>query len=56
MNRYSNWSESGYLSSNGACFHIGRTVSAALARYQTTGDPFSGLAVAQERAQRRLAA
>jgi ADP-ribosyl-[dinitrogen reductase] hydrolase len=42
MNRYCNWSEFGYLSSNGACFDIGNTVSAALARYRTTGDPFSG--------------
>jgi ADP-ribosyl-[dinitrogen reductase] hydrolase len=42
MNRYCNWSEFGYLSSNGTCFDIGNTVSAALARYRTTGDPFSG--------------
>ena len=42
MNRYCNWSEFGYLGSNGACFDIGNTVSAALARYRTTGDPFSG--------------
>jgi len=42
MNRYCNWSEFGYLSSNGRCFDIGNTVSAALSRYQTTGDPFSG--------------
>jgi ADP-ribosyl-[dinitrogen reductase] hydrolase len=42
MNRYCNWSEFGYLSSNGFCFDIGDTVSAALSRYRTTGDPFSG--------------
>ena len=42
MNRYCNWSEFGYLSSNGTCFDIGNTVSAALSRYRTTGNPFSG--------------
>src|SRR5215470_4921730 len=42
MNRYCNWWEFGYLSSNGACFDIGNTVSAALRRYRATGDPFSG--------------
>jgi len=42
MNRYCNWSEFGYLSSNGKCFDIGNTVSAALSRYRTTGVPFSG--------------
>ena len=42
MNRYCNWSEFGYLSSNGRCFDIGNTGSAALSRYRTTGDPFSG--------------
>jgi ADP-ribosyl-[dinitrogen reductase] hydrolase len=41
-NRYCNWSEFGYLSSNGRCFDIGNTVSAALSRYQATGDPFGG--------------
>jgi len=42
MNRYGNWAEFGYLSSNGFCFDIGNTVSAALSRYRTSGDPFSG--------------
>jgi ADP-ribosyl-[dinitrogen reductase] hydrolase len=42
MNRYCNWSEFGYPSSNGRCFDIGNTVSAALSRYQATGDPFGG--------------
>jgi ADP-ribosylglycohydrolase len=42
MNRYCNWSEFGYLSSNGFCFDIGNTVSAALSRYRTSGNPFSG--------------
>ena len=35
MNRYCNWLEFGYLSSNGFCFDIGNTVSAALSRYRT---------------------
>lgn len=42
MNRYCDWSEFGYLSSNGFCFDIGNTVSAALSRYRATGNPFSG--------------
>ena len=42
MNRYTNWYENGYMSSNGVCFDIGNTVRAALYRYKTTGDPFSG--------------
>lgn len=42
MNRYCNWHEYGYLSSNGRCFDIGGTVSAALWSYRRTGDPFSG--------------
>ncbi len=42
MNRYSNWHEFGYLSSNGRCFDIGNTISAALHRYRQSGDPFSG--------------
>lgn len=43
MNRYCNWHEHGYLSSNGRCFDIGGTVSAALRAYRRSGDPFSGL-------------
>lgn len=42
MIRYCNWREYGYLSSNGHCFDIGGTVSAALRTYGRTGDPFSG--------------
>jgi hypothetical protein len=42
MDRYCRWQEEGYLSSNGECFDIGVTVSAALAKYRRTGDPFSG--------------
>jgi ADP-ribosyl-[dinitrogen reductase] hydrolase len=42
MNRYLNWYEKGYLSSTGACFDIGNTVSQALSQYKRSGDPFSG--------------
>lgn len=42
MNRYVNWWRHGYLSSTGKCFDIGMTVSDALARYRTTGDPYAG--------------
>ena len=42
MNRYCNWRNVGYMSSNGRCFDIGGTVSAALTRYLSSGDPFSG--------------
>ncbi len=42
MNRYSNWRNLGYMSSNGRCFDIGLTVAAALDRYRASGDPFAG--------------
>lgn len=42
MNRYCLWRDQGYLSSTGTCFDIGLTVSGALARFQRTGEPFSG--------------
>ena len=42
MKRYVRWWREGYLSSNGECFDIGRTVSAALRRFEQTGEPFSG--------------
>ena len=42
MDRYIDWYENGYLSSNGTCFDIGTTTRAALHRYKETGDPFSG--------------
>jgi ADP-ribosyl-[dinitrogen reductase] hydrolase len=44
MLRYCRWAECGYLSCNGRCFDIGNTVSAALTRYRSTGDPFAGVA------------
>ncbi len=40
--RYIQWMENGHLSSNGRCFDIGNTVSAALRSYRQTGDPHSG--------------
>jgi ADP-ribosyl-[dinitrogen reductase] hydrolase len=42
MDRYCRWWKEGYLSSNGRCFDIGGTVSAALRRYSLTGDPIAG--------------
>ena len=42
MDRYVRWATEGYLSSNGRCFDIGATVSDALRRYRSTGNPLSG--------------
>ncbi len=42
MNRYCNWRNVGYMSSNGRCFDIGTTVATALERYLANGDPFAG--------------
>ena len=42
MERYCRWAETGYLSSTGQCFDIGRTVAAALRRYRASGDPVAG--------------
>ncbi len=42
MNRYCNWYQFGYMSSNGECFDIGITVSSALRNFLETKDPFSG--------------
>jgi ADP-ribosyl-[dinitrogen reductase] hydrolase len=42
MSRYIRWWREGYMSSNGRCFDIGNTVSAALRQFERTGDPFSG--------------
>ena len=44
MERYVRWWTEGYLSSTGACFDIGNTVSSALRRFQETGDPVAGSA------------
>ena len=42
MVRYCRWQEDGYLSSTGDCFDIGVTISAALAQFKRTGNPYSG--------------
>ena len=42
MDRYLKWHETGYLSSNGTCFDIGRTVYNALRNYKRSREPFSG--------------
>ena len=42
MDRYCRWWKEGYLSSNGRCFDIGGTVSAALSLYLKTSDPIAG--------------
>lgn len=44
MQRYVRWWREGHLSSTGACFDIGNTTRAALARFQQTGDPYAGSA------------
>jgi ADP-ribosyl-[dinitrogen reductase] hydrolase len=42
MQRYVRWWREGHLSSTGRCFDIGGTTSGSLARFQRTGDPYSG--------------
>jgi len=42
MQRYVRWWREGYLSSNGNCFDIGRTVRVALRRFEVYQDPFAG--------------
>ena len=42
MRRYCRWQQDGYWSSNGRCFDIGNTVSAALSRFRMTGQPLCG--------------
>jgi ADP-ribosylglycohydrolase len=42
MSRYLRWWREGHLSSSGACFDIGGTVSSALSRFELTGETFSG--------------
>ena len=42
MRRYLRWRDEGHWSSTGRCFDIGNTVSAALRRFERTGDPFAG--------------
>jgi ADP-ribosyl-[dinitrogen reductase] hydrolase len=42
MNRFVSWMDEGAYSSNGRCFDVGNTVSAALSRFKATGDPITG--------------
>lgn len=42
MERYVRWYRDGHLSSTGHCFDIGNATSAALHRFESTGEPFSG--------------
>ena len=44
MQHYLRWYREGYLSSTGRCFDIGNTISAALRRFERTGEPYSGSA------------
>lgn len=42
MERYLRWLKQGYLSSTGRCFDVGHTVRAALARFESSRNPYSG--------------
>lgn len=42
IKRYIRWRDQGHLASNGRCFDIGNTVSAALYQFERTDDPFAG--------------
>lgn len=42
MRRYVRWWREGHNSSTGFCFDIGNTTAQALARFEETGNPFSG--------------
>ncbi|HEY8966220.1 MAG TPA: ADP-ribosylglycohydrolase family protein [Candidatus Methylacidiphilales bacterium] len=42
IDRYVRWVREGYMSSNGICFDVGGTVSAALSRYEKDGNPAAG--------------
>lgn len=42
MDRFVRWKNEGEYSCTGSCFDIGNTTSAALARYERTGDPLAG--------------
>ena len=44
MVRYCRWADDGYMSSTGRCFDIGIATSAALQRFQRTGNPKAGSA------------
>jgi ADP-ribosyl-[dinitrogen reductase] hydrolase len=42
MRRFCRWRDQGENSCTGRCFDIGGTVSAALSRFERTGDPLAG--------------
>ncbi|HLC01743.1 MAG TPA: ADP-ribosylglycohydrolase family protein [Anaerolineales bacterium] len=42
LERYLRWLRQGYMSSAGASFDVGNTVRAALAKYETSRNPYSG--------------
>ena len=42
MRRYLRWRDSGYMSSTGRCFDIGTTISSALTRFESVGEPLAG--------------
>ena len=42
MDKYTAWTEKGYMSSRGVCFGLGCTCAEAISRYHSTGDPFAG--------------
>jgi ADP-ribosylglycohydrolase len=42
LERYCRWHKEGYMSSNGRCFDIGGTVSAALSTFRRTRKPWAG--------------
>ena len=42
LQRYVRWSTEGYLSSNGCCFDIGKTISKALHKFDNTREPYCG--------------
>ena len=43
LDRYMRWLREGYMSSTGTCFDIGNTTRASLMRFESTGEPYSGL-------------
>lgn len=42
LRRYLRWRDEGYMSSNGRCFDIGRTIDDALRRYEESGEVLAG--------------
>lgn len=50
MEKYCQWEDKGYMSSNGYCFDIGMTVQTALGRFKKTKDPLSS-GCTEERSQ-----